>query len=418
MPLNRRDFVQAMLGSSMALTLSFTQSRKTSAEVESVGDVSIPEIIAGEDLFFYINRMRGTFDPVLYRKLLGAANEFKEGDQMIGVAAADQSSRLHARSLLANTRIKEINAHPVYQDKLTEYIIPAKAASTASRTVETVGDLKQFLLTETEATIKQLSQQLSSDVIGCVVKLMSQQELITVGSKIFNPLPGSLIGAKGYLGARIQPNSPTDNPDDIFWQVLDGWSYAVGDVVLGTNPVSSEPESVAAIELVLRDLLLTFEIEKVMPHCVLSHIDVQAEVERRSPGSTALWFQSIAGSDAANQTFDIDLKKMRDYARSRTGQYGLYFETGQGADFTNGHSHGFDMVLHESRKYGFARALTREVANAQQASGQESAPWVHLNDVAGFIGPEVFRTREQLVRCCLEDIVMGKLHGLTIGLDV
>jgi ethanolamine ammonia-lyase large subunit len=41
-----------------------------------------------------------------------------------------------------------------------------------------------------------------------------------------------------------------------------------------------------------------------------------------------------------------------------------------------------------------------------------------LNDVAGFIGPEVFRSREQLVRCCLEDIVMGKLHGLTIGLDV
>jgi ethanolamine ammonia-lyase large subunit len=30
----------------------------------------------------------------------------------------------------------------------------------------------------------------------------------------------------------------------------------------------------------------------------------------------------------------------------------------------------------------------------------------------------VFRTREQLVRCCLEDIVMGKLHGLMIGLDV
>ncbi|HCP13443.1 MAG TPA: ethanolamine ammonia-lyase, partial [Planctomycetaceae bacterium] len=42
----------------------------------------------------------------------------------------------------------------------------------------------------------------------------------------------------------------------------------------------------------------------------------------------------------------------------------------------------------------------------------------HLNDVAGFIGPEVFRSREQLVRCCLEDIAMGKLHGLTIGLDV
>ena len=40
------------------------------------------------------------------------------------------------------------------------------------------------------------------------------------------------------------------------------------------------------------------------------------------------------------------------------------------------------------------------------------------DSVAGFIGPEVFRTKEQLVRCCLEDTVMGKLHGLTIGLDI
>jgi ethanolamine ammonia-lyase large subunit len=101
-------------------------------------------------------------------------------------------------------------------------------------------------------------------------------------------------------------------------------------------------------------------------------------------------------------------------ARSRAGRFGLYLETGQGSEFTNGHGQGVDMVLLESRKYGFARALARRVASARSGPG----PWVHLNDVAGFIGPEVFRTREQLVRCCLEDIVMGKLHGLCIGLDV
>ncbi len=109
---------------------------------------------------------------------------------------------------------------------------------------------------------------------------------------------------------------------------------------------------------------------------------------------------------------------MLDHAANRTGKYGLYFETGQGADATNGHDWGFDMVLHESRKYGFARVLQQEVGKAQAGAGQPNAPWVHLNDVAGFIGPEIFRTREQLVRCCLEDIVMGKLHGLTIGLDI
>ena len=103
---------------------------------------------------------------------------------------------------------------------------------------------------------------------------------------------------------------------------------------------------------------------------------------------------------------------------SAPGKYGLYFETGQGADATNGAGAGFDMVVHESRKYGFARALTQKVADAKKAAGTPGEPWVHVNDVAGFIGPEIFRTKEQLVRCCLEDIVMGKLHGLTIGLDI
>src|SRR5262245_7094275 len=41
-----------------------------------------------------------------------------------------------------------------------------------------------------------------------------------------------------------------------------------------------------------------------------------------------------------------------------------------------------------------------------------------VNDLAGFIGPEVFATTGQLERACLEDTVMGKLHGLTMGLDV
>ena len=266
--------------------------------------------------------------------------------------------------------------------------------------------------------IKSVMGGLSSDVIACVVKLMSNEDLIAIGAKAFNPLPGSRIGARGYLGARIQPNSPTDNVDDIRWQVFDGWAYAVGDVVLGTNPVSSEPRSVEAIQQTLQDLLVTFEVDEAMPHCVLSHIDVQAEVEWERPGSTALWFQSIAGSDTSNATFDISLEKMLKYADTRTGRFGQYFETGQGADFTNGHSHDYDMVIHESRKYGFARALTQKVAEAQAREGSPFRPWVHLNDVAGFIGPEVFRTREQLVRCCLEDVVMGKLHGLCIGLDV
>jgi ethanolamine ammonia-lyase large subunit len=125
-------------------------------------------------------------------------------------------------------------------------------------------------------------------------------------------------------------------------------------------------------------------------------------------------FQSLAGTDAANKTFDITVDKMVKHAKSRKGQrYGLYFETGQGSDFTNGAAEGVDMVVLESRKYGFARGLEQVLAEVQPKGA-----YTHFNDVAGFIGPEVFRTKEQLVRCCLEDIFMGKLQGLTSGLDI
>lgn len=389
------------------------------AENELQPGITIGVVGPDEDLFAYIQRMSGQFDERLYNRLLGAANEFKEGDAIVGVSAADENTRAAARKLLANTRLETIDTHPPYRDNLYRFLkqgIEPNALGSYSQS--TLGQLKEHLLTATEAEIKPLMPGLSSDAIGCLVKLMSNQELIELGAKIFNPLPGSNIGAKSYLGARVQPNSPTDNVDDIRWQVFDAFAYAVGDVLVGTNPVSSEVAAVLSIERTLQEVLVTFGIDHLLPHCVLSHIDIQAAAEEQQPGSTELWFQSIAGNDTANATFDLTIDKMVDYAQRRQGRFGLYFETGQGADFTNGHDHGFDMVLHESRKYGFTRQLARQMAQARGADWDSERAWVHLNDVAGFIGPEVFRTREQLVRCCLEDIVMGKLHGLTIGLDV
>jgi len=82
---------------------------------------------------------------------------------------------------------------------------------------------------------------------------------------------------------------------------------------------------------------------------------------------------------------------------------------------TNGTAEGVDMVTLEARAYGVARHVrwTLDVTRG------DSAPrWMIVNDVAGFIGPEVFATAGQLERACLEDTVMGKLHGLTMGLDV
>ncbi|MEN0002885.1 MAG: ethanolamine ammonia-lyase subunit EutB [Bacteroidota bacterium] len=413
-PINRRKFLfqAGILGLQYSLLSGCTSNLSSTAAVTSSQGVVLQAPRTGEDILTYIQRTTGQFDSQLYRQIIGAANSFKEGDQALGLAAANDSSRRYARTLLSNTPINTLQTHRLYEDAVYE-LISQTTPSNEQIANWTFGQLKTFLLSEEEVAIKTIMPALSSDVIGCVVKLMSNEELIQIGQKVFNPLPGSQIGAKGYMSARVQPNSPTDNIDDIIWQVFDAWSYGVGDLVLGTNPVSSEPDSVAKIEAALLDILTTFGLEETLPNCVLSHIDIQAEVEDYQPGTTGVWFQSLAGTVGANQTFDVTVEKMLDHAAKRTGKYGMYFETGQGADFTNGHGEGFDMLLHESRKYGFARALKQKISeqNAREA-------WVHLNDVAGFIGPEVFKSKEQLVRCCLEDTVMGKLHGLAIGLDI
>jgi ethanolamine ammonia-lyase large subunit len=376
--------------------------------------VHINEVYADEDIFSYINRKKDGFDLTLYRQIIGAANEFKEGDLSIGVAATSQESRIRAQTLLLNSKIKDLNENSLFEDDIS-LLIKTTTQSIPNLQGWTIGNLKQFILEESEETIKTVMPGLSSDIIACIVKVMSNDELISIGQKIFNPLPRSKIGSKGYLSARIQPNSPTDNTEDIIWQVFNGWAFGVGDLVLGTNPVSSDPNFVAQIEKALFDIITTFELQEIIPHCVLSHIDIQSDVEKQQPGTTGIWFQSLAGTVNANQTFDVSIEKMFDHISTRNGPYGLYAETGQGADFTNGHGEGFDMVVHESRKYGFLRALKIRMATSDNP---EEQPWVFVNDVAGFIGPEVFRTKEQLVRCCLEDTVMGKLHGLTIGLDI
>jgi len=381
---------------------------------EDAPKVSIDEIKPGEDVVGYVTRWRGTFDHDFYKAVIGSANEYKEGDEALGISADSAATRANARTLIANTTIGDLADRPMSDDAVYALIVQTTDPAALDRIRGwKMAELKTFLLTQPEDQIRSVMPGLPSDIVGIVVKLMDNAELIKVGQTVFNPLPGSKIGAKGYMGARVQPNSPTDDPDDIVWQVFDSFAFGVGDVVLGNNPVSGETAKIAGIERALQDVLKTFELEATMPHCCLAHIDAQAKVEQEFPGSTALWFQSLGSTVQANAVFDVTVDKMLKHAAARKGPYGLYFETGQGADATNGAGAGFDMVIHEARKYGFARALKQKVA---QARGGE--PWVILNDVAGFIGPEVFRTKEQLVRCCLEDIAMGKLHGLPIGLDI
>ena len=122
-----------------------------------------------------------------------------------------------------------------------------------------------------------------------------------------------------------------------------------------------------------------------------------------------LVFQSVAGTQAANAGFGIDLALLAEaqaaalaLGRGTVGQNVMYFETGQGSALSaNGH-HGVDQQTCEARAYAVARRFQPLL----------------VNTVVGFIGPEYLYDGRQIIRAGLEDHFCGKLLGLPMGCDV
>jgi len=337
-------------------------------------------------------------------QILVRSNEFKEGDLPVG-GTRDELERSEARAQLSSLRVGEITATVLVEDDLSQALarsLDAKVAVELSHL--SVNELKRVLVGPDAATFaRHYCGGLASEVIAAVVKVMNEAELSIVAHALFNPLPGDgvTIGSRNHLGSRIQPNSPGDTEEEILFSVLEGLSYGCGDVILGLNPASDSVETIIRLE----ELLCSVKERLRLParYCVLSDIVKQSAARART--RVEVGFQSLAGtSTALYGMVGLDVDGLIDLAR---GFDGLYFETGQGSAVTNGAAEGVDMVTLESRAYGLARMVS-----------QQTGSWMIVNDVAGFIGPEVFRSTDQLLRACLEDTVMAKLHGLTMGLDV
>src|SRR5262245_7970159 len=142
--LRRRTFVQASLGGIAALVAAKAQAQPAVARGNT--GVSLTAALAGEDVFRYLRRTAGGFDATRYKQILGAANAFKEGDQIVGVAAADDGSRGTARALLAATRLDQIDAHPPLDDGLYQLVKQDLDQHAAAKTaLFTFAELKQFL---------------------------------------------------------------------------------------------------------------------------------------------------------------------------------------------------------------------------------------------------------------------------------
>ncbi len=204
----------------------------------------------------------------------------------------------------------------------------------------------------------------------------------------------------------MQPNHPTDDVQGIGASIVDGLMYGCGDAVIGINPATDNVDVVKQLLSSLNDLIQRFQIPT--QSCVLAHVTTQlAAIEQEAP--VDLVFQSIAGTEAANTSFGIDLimlQEARDAAlslnRGTVGNHVMYFETGQGSCLSAEAHHGIDQQTLEARAYGVARKYQPLL----------------VNTVIGFIGPEYLFDGKQIIRAGLEDHFCGKLLGVPMGCDV
>ena len=347
------------------------------------------------------------------KTLLAKASPLRSADQLAGIAADSEEERAVAQWLLADLPLTLFLAEPLIPPELDEVsrLIEESHDRAAFAPVSSlsVGELREWLLNDATADreIVSLRPGLTPEMAAAVSKIMRNQDLIAAARRCqVTTRFRNTIGLPGRLSTRLQPNHPTDDPRGIAASVLDGLCYGSGDAVIGINPATDSPRNVERLLHLLDDVIQHHEIPT--QSCVLAHVTTTLELMRRG-APVDLVFQSIAGTEAANDSFGINLALLaeaRDTALSlRRGTLGdnlMYFETGQGSALSANAHHGIDAQTCEARAYAVARAFSPLL----------------VNTVVGFIGPEYLYDGKQIIRAGLEDHFCGKLLGLPMGCDV
>lgn len=344
------------------------------------------------------------------RDVLAKANEEKSGDVLAGIAAESATERVAAKLCLANLTLKDIYEYPVIdyeKDEVTRAIYDGTNKAIYNQICGwTVGEVREHLMKRktTQDDILRMTHGMTSEMIAAVAKLMSNLDLVYAARKIkISSHCNTTIGLPGTLSFRNQPNHPTDDVEGITASIKEGLSYGCGDAVIGVNPVEDNVENFTRVMETIVGLIKKYEIPTQA--CVLAHVTTQMKaLEKGVP--VDLMFQSIAGTQLACEAFGISVS-MLDEAKEMALKLGtaagpnvMYFETGQGSEISLNAHHDVDEMTLEARCYGLARRYQ---------------PFM-LNNVSGFIGPETIYSGKEVIRADLEDLFMGKLHGIPMGI--
>jgi len=348
------------------------------------------------------------------KELMAKASPPRSGDELAGIAAAATGKeRVAAQMALADlplTTFLQDHVVPYESDEVTRLILGGHDAMAFARISHlTVGGFRDWLLSDdaTTAILTELAPGVTAEMAAAVSKISRLQDLMVMAAKCAVVTRfRNTIGLPGRLSVRLQPNHPTDDARGIAASILDGLLLGSGDAVIGINPATDSPERAHQLLSMLEDIRVKLDIPTQT--CVLAHITTTLDLIRHG-SPVDLVFQSVAGTEAANRNFGIDLALLaeaRDAALSlRRGTLGdnvMYFETGQGSALSANAHHGVDQQTLEARAYAVARRFEPLL----------------VNSVVGFIGPEYLFDGKQITRAGLEDHFCGKLMGVPMGVDV
>jgi len=358
-----------------------------------------------------INTTSYTFDDL--RDLLAKATPPRSGDRLAGVAADSAEQMIAARMALADVPLKQFLNEavvPYEDDEVTRLIIDSHdAPSFAAVSSLTVGGFRDWLLSDaaTGETLSKLARGITPEMAAGVSKLMRNQDLILVAKKCaVTSAFRNTIGLKGRMSVRLQPNHPFDDARGITASILDGILLGSGDACIGINPASDDPAIIGNLLRLLDGIIARLQIPT--QGCVLTHVTTTLGLIGQG-APVDLVFQSVAGTEAANRSFGVDLALLREareaglsLRRGTVGDNVMYFETGQGSALSANAHHNVDQQTCEARAYAVARAFDPLL----------------VNSVVGFIGPEYLYDGKEIIRAGLEDHFCGKLLGLPLGVDV
>jgi ethanolamine ammonia-lyase large subunit len=347
------------------------------------------------------------------RDLLAKASPYRSGDALAGIAAESGEQRAAAQMTLADLPLRAFLQQalvPYESDEVSRLIVdthdPAAFAPVATFTV---GDFRDWLLSDgaTGEALAGLGSGLTPEMVAAVSKLMRIQDLVLVARKIRVVTQfRTTVGLPGRLSTRLQPNHPVDDPAGIAAAMVDGLLLGSGDAVIGINPASDNVNTVQTLLKLIDHVREKYAIP--VQSCVLAHVStLMVALEQGAP--VDLVFQSIAGTEAANHSFGVNLSLLDEACaaaqalkRGTLGDNVMYFETGQGSALSADAHHGVDQQTCEARAYAVARRYRPML----------------VNTVVGFIGPEYLYDGKQIIRAGMEDHFCGKLLGLPMGCDI